>query len=83
LLSLFTVIGAEGAEGACGIDGAFGGVKSDVGNSTCAAGNINTHNEVNSGHTIFESDQLIDEAVIGELSKKGRYHIHASIQNDQ
>lgn len=77
------MIGAEGAEEACGIDGAFGGVKSDVGNSTCAADNINTYNELNSGHTIFESNQLINETVIGELGKKGRYHIHAPIQNDQ
>jgi len=37
------VIGAEEAEEAWGIDGAFGGVKSDVGNSTCAADNINTY----------------------------------------
>lgn len=37
------MIGAEEAEEAWGIDGAFGGVKSDVGNSTCAADNINTY----------------------------------------
>lgn len=79
LLSFFTVIGAEED---CGIDGALGGVKSDIGSSTCAADNVNTHTELNLDHTIFQSDQFVDEAIVGELGKKGRYHIHAPIQDD-